>query len=173
LPDGVTVGALAVLNSAGSAIDVAAGLPWDSHPAWKLKRPDAADRRRLQDHLTALLNARNTTIGVVAVDSHLTKAECTKLAQAAQTGLARAVRPAHLMVDGDAIFALATGDEPLVVEAADPRFRAFDARPAELNRLFTAAADCFASACVDAICSARTIAGIPSYRDLCPSAFRH
>ena len=50
----------------------------------------------------------NTTIGVVAVDADLSKAECRRLAVAAQDGLARAVRPAHSMFDGDTVFAVAT-----------------------------------------------------------------
>jgi putative pantetheine hydrolase len=176
LDGAVTVAALAVVNSAGAVVDPDSGLPWERHPSWPLRRPDAADRRRLREHLAALAAARqseptNTTIGVVAVDTHLTKAECTKLAQAAQAGLARAARPSHLMVDGDTVFALATGDEPLLLEAADPAFRAPDARPALLNVLMAAAADCFAAACVDAVAAATGTAGIPAYRDLCPSAF--
>jgi L-aminopeptidase/D-esterase-like protein len=51
----------------------------------------------------------NTIIGVVATSSALTKAEATKVAQMAHDGLARAVRPAHTMLDGDTIFALSTG----------------------------------------------------------------
>jgi L-aminopeptidase/D-esterase-like protein len=173
--DGTVVAALAVVNSAGAVIDPGRGLPWETHTDISLRAPDAHDRRRLREHLAARLNAvnpMNTTIGVVAVDAHLTKAECTKLAQAAQAGLARAARPSALMVDGDSIFALATGVEPLVLEAADPRFRAPDARPAVLNRYLAAAADCFAAAVVDAVVSATSAADIPAYADLCPSAFR-
>lgn len=51
----------------------------------------------------------NTVIGVVAVNASLNKTEMTKVAQMAQDGIARAVRPAHTMLDGDAVFALATG----------------------------------------------------------------
>lgn len=51
----------------------------------------------------------NTVIGVIATDAKLTQAEATKVAQMAQDGLARAIRPAHTMLDGDTIFALATG----------------------------------------------------------------
>ena len=53
----------------------------------------------------------NTVIGVVATNAKLTKAEAAKVAQMAQDGLARAIRPAHTMLDGDTIFALATGDK--------------------------------------------------------------
>ncbi|MFN8564789.1 MAG: P1 family peptidase, partial [Anaerolineae bacterium] len=51
----------------------------------------------------------NTVIGVVATTARLTKVEANKVAQMAHDGLARAVRPAHTMFDGDTIFALATG----------------------------------------------------------------
>jgi len=51
----------------------------------------------------------NTVIGIVATNAGLTKAEATKVAQMAQDGVARTVRPAHTMLDGDAIFALSTG----------------------------------------------------------------
>ena len=51
----------------------------------------------------------NTVIGVVAVNADLSKVEATKMAQMAHDGLARAIRPAHTMLDGDTIFALATG----------------------------------------------------------------
>lgn len=53
----------------------------------------------------------NTVIGAVATNAKLTKAEATKVAQMAQDGLARTVRPAHTMLDGDTIFALATGEK--------------------------------------------------------------
>jgi L-aminopeptidase/D-esterase-like protein len=53
----------------------------------------------------------NTVIGVVATNARLTKPEATKVAQMAQDGIARTIRPAHTMLDGDAIFALATGQK--------------------------------------------------------------
>jgi L-aminopeptidase/D-esterase-like protein len=51
----------------------------------------------------------NTVIGAVATNAKLTKAQATKVAQMAQDGVARTIRPAHTMLDGDAIFALSTG----------------------------------------------------------------
>ena len=51
----------------------------------------------------------NTTIGIVATDAALTKAQCHRLAVAAHDGIARAVVPAHTPFDGDLLFALATG----------------------------------------------------------------
>lgn len=54
--------------------------------------------------------AQNTVIGVVATNARLTKEETNKVTQMAHDGLARAVRPAHTMYDGDTLFALATGE---------------------------------------------------------------
>ncbi|MGD8404409.1 MAG: P1 family peptidase [Anaerolineales bacterium] len=53
----------------------------------------------------------NTVIGVIATNAKLTKAEATKVAQMAQDGLARTIRPAHTMLDGDTFFTLATGEK--------------------------------------------------------------
>ena len=60
--------------------------------------------------MAALPSVSNTVIGVVATNAQLTKEETNKVAQMAQDGLARTIRPAHTMFDGDTIFALATGD---------------------------------------------------------------
>ena len=51
----------------------------------------------------------NTTIGVVAVDCKLTKEQMNRLADVSHDGLARAIRPVHTQMDGDTMFALATG----------------------------------------------------------------
>ena len=80
-----------------------------------LRPPAGADFR---DTLEFLCNraaadlpwpAAATVIGVVATNARLTKEQANQVAQMAQDGLARAVRPAHTMFDGDTIFALATG----------------------------------------------------------------
>jgi L-aminopeptidase/D-esterase-like protein len=171
-----TVGALAVVNAAGAVVEPATGLPW-VHDGTRLVRPDGRERRALADHLAALRAAvaaapLNTTIGVVATSAALTKAEAAKLAAVAHDGLARAVRPAHSMFDGDVVFALATGHDEL--PPGPPRFRDPASRPGVLNALLDAAAQCFAAACTDAVTSARAHpGGPPAYRDLCPSAFRN
>jgi len=61
------------------------------------------------DASTELLPGANTTIGVVATDAKLTKEQVNRIATVAQDGIARAVRPAHTMYDGDTIFCIATG----------------------------------------------------------------
>jgi L-aminopeptidase/D-esterase-like protein len=66
-------------------------------------------------NLMQLATKTNTGIGVVATNAALTKVEATKVAQMAQDGLARTIRPAHTMLDGDTIFALSTGNKKLDV----------------------------------------------------------
>ena len=138
------VGALAVVNAAGEVVDRGTGLPWlPSLGTTPVELPERAPE------------GLNTTIGVVAVDAALSKAECQRLAMAAQDGLARAVRPAHTMFDGDTVFALATGAVPL------PEPRAF-----ALDALCTAAADVFAESVVSGVREAHSVAGVKAFRDL-------
>jgi len=170
--DGITVGAIAVVNASGDTVDPETGMPW-APAGLGLRRPPALQRRALVD---AIEQARagppplNTTIGVVATSAQLTKAECARMASVAHDGLARAVRPAHGAFDGDTIFVLATGRDELPAEP--DRFRAVGTRGGQLNRLLDAAARCFATACADAVVSAHHHEnGPPAYRDLCPGAF--
>lgn len=157
----VIVGALAVANPNGSVIDAATGLPWESGGR-RPRRPTKSERAATAAALAATTSFDlNTTIGVVATSAALDKAETSKLASVAHDGLARAVRPAHSMTDGDSIFGLATGAHPL---SGEPRHLA-------LNLLLTAAADTFAAACTHAVTEATTIGTSPAYRDLCPSVF--
>ncbi|MGI5502477.1 P1 family peptidase [Lentzea sp. CA-135723] len=138
------IGALAVVNAAGEVVDRASGLPWQ--PSLGTTAVTLPERKP---------DGLNTTIGVVAVDADLTKAECRRIAMAAQDGLARAVRPAHSMFDGDTVFALATGAVPL----AEPRVFALDA-------LCAAAAEVFAEAVVSGAREATSLNGVTAFRDL-------
>jgi L-aminopeptidase/D-esterase-like protein len=93
---------------------------------------------------------------VVATDAVLTKAQAERLAVMAQTGLARAIYPVHTPLDGDILFAAATGHKPL----ADP-LRA-------LSALGTAAANTVARAVARAIYEASALpfaSAQPSWRD--------
>ncbi len=158
-----TVGALAAVNAAGEAVDLMTGRAYaadhgDFGVTWPSRPAELPSRR------TDL----NTTIGVVAVDAALSKAEARRLAVAAQDGLARAVRPAHTMFDGDTVFALATGARELP-EATGPFGAA--ARPVALDTLCSAAARVFARAMVHGLLAATTAGGVPAYRDVWPEAF--
>ncbi len=172
LPNGVIVSALAVVNAAGTVIDPESGLPW-MPGATRLRAPSAPDRRALRDHLASATPPLNTTIGVVATTAALSKAECNKFASVAHDGLARAIRPVHSMLDGDSIFAVATGRDDLgsLIDAS------LDGEPPQrtrvrwLNAVLEAGAECFAAACTNAIVGAAGNPDAPSYRDLCPSAF--
>jgi L-aminopeptidase/D-esterase-like protein len=163
----VIVGALAVVNAAGSVIDPATGMPWWSD-GLTLGRPTRAER-------TALAALRvppaplNTTLGVIATSATLRPAEVAKIASVGHDGMARAIRPVHSMFDGDTVFALATGHHELT--GGPGAFRDPASRPAQLNRILEAAADCLACACTDAVVSAHSLGGAPAYRDLAPSAF--
>jgi L-aminopeptidase/D-esterase-like protein len=159
-----TVGALAAVNAAGEAVDSSTGRPWafdhEVSGEWGGSWPDRPGVLPAGGPPTDL----NTTIGVVAVDADLTKAECRRLAVAAQDGLARAVRPAHSMFDGDTVFAVATREHPL----ADPEHGPM-ARAAALDGLCAAAAVVFARAIVHGLLSATPLAGLPAYRDIWPA----
>lgn len=196
LEDGHVVSALAVVNSVGSLINPDTCLPWHDS-ATRLRRPNASDRRALRDYLSTLAtpvaavdssqttssqttssqttssqtSSLHTTIGAVATNLRLSKSECTKFAAVAHDGLARAVRPAHLMNDGDTIFGLSVGPGDLVLSENEPIFSDPVGRPALLNKVLAAGADMFAQACTEAILRASSCGGMLSYRDLCPSAF--
>ncbi|HWE89200.1 MAG TPA: P1 family peptidase [Pseudonocardiaceae bacterium] len=162
LADGAVVGALVAANASGQAVDLATGRPFAAD-----LELDGEFGARWPDRPAPAIDTAgtpfNTTIGVVAVDAELSKAECRRIAMAAHDGLARAVRPAHLMTDGDTVFALALGRRPLLSDGADQRFRF-----AALDRLCAAAADAFARAMVHALLSATSLPDLPAYRDLWP-----
>jgi L-aminopeptidase/D-esterase-like protein len=169
LPSGVTVAALVAANPGGEVVDPARGTLWGAELGldgeFDLRAPAEAERERARElagEARGLL--ANTTIGIVATDAALTKAEAQKMAGIAHDGLARAIRPAHSYFDGDTIFAAATGAAEL---PAAPE------RPLLLNELFEAGARAFARAVVHAVLAAESVPGLPCYRELYPSAFDH
>ncbi|MGW0174628.1 P1 family peptidase [Rhodococcus sp. NPDC003322] len=170
---GATVAALVVANPVGSVFDPATGLPWGvaagDAAAWGLRVPDSAELAAAIE-LGGKGTVLNTTIGVVATDAPLSKAACRRVAVAGHDGLARAIRPAHSPLDGDTLFALSTGTHDLPAPAAEVP-AAFPPDLPVLDAVCTAAADVVSRSIVDAILSATTVAGIPSYRDQFPSAF--
>lgn len=170
--DAGVIAALMVVNSAGSVIDPQTALPWEAHRL-RLGTLSARHRRAVQAHLAAHAAQRearraqevdsvpfNTTLGVVAVSPSLSRSQCSVVASAAHDGLARAIRPAHTLVDGDTIFALSTGGDP--------------APDADLTPLLSAVADCVGLACMRAVLSAAAHerSEVPAYRDLAPSLVR-
>src|SRR6266540_619423 len=71
------------------------------------------------DRGAGLVPGANTTIGVVVTDARLNKEQVNRVAAIAHDGIARAVRPAHTMYDGDTMFCLATGDNPAAADAVE------------------------------------------------------
>ena len=151
LSDGLVVAAIVAVNAAGNVIDPVTGQ--------FIAGGRTEDGRRIAD-LRALLRGgtngkggaiENTTLGVVATNATLTKAQATKLAQMAHDGYARSIYPSHLMIDGDAIFALATGTR---------------GGTADVSRLGALAADAMSEAIVRAVRAAAGIPGYPATRDL-------
>ena len=102
--------ALIVCNAVGDVIDPATG-----EVIAGARTADGRDLLGTRDAVLQgelpqnLLAGTNTTIGVVATDAVLSKAQAQRLAQVSHDGLARAINPVHTMLDGDTLFALATG----------------------------------------------------------------
>ena len=151
LDSGLTVAALVAVNSVGDIIDPATGSV--------IAGVRTADGRSLAD-ARALLRAgganepdsgANTTIGVVATNATLTKAEATKVAQMAQDGLARTIYPAHTPGDGDTVFSLALGTF---------------SGTASVSTIGALAADVMAEAIIRAVRAATGIPGIPAAVDI-------
>jgi L-aminopeptidase/D-esterase-like protein len=171
LQSGVTVGAIVVVNSAGDVVDTTTGLPWqaDLIEEFGLTPPPAEQITALAE-LPPRSTALNTTIAVVGTDAALTKAACRRVAIAAHDGLARTIRPAHTPVDGDTVFALATGavEVPPLPDAP----AAMSPETALVTAVGAAAADCLARAVLVGVLAAESVAGIPTYRGIAPGAFK-
>ena len=108
LPNGGTVGALMVVNAVGNVVDPATGEIVAGARDEKTGRLVDIGSSRRQGR-GRKLPGTNTTIGVVATDAALTSAEANTVASMAHDGIARAIRPAHTLHDGDTLFALSTG----------------------------------------------------------------
>jgi L-aminopeptidase/D-esterase-like protein len=151
LGDGTIVAAIVAVNAVGDVIDPATG-----QVVAGVRTPDGrglADARRLlrSGEAGRPAIAGNTTLGVVATNATLTKAQATKIAQMAQDGFARTIVPAHTPGDGDTIFALGTGER-----TGEPN----------VSRIGAAAADVMSQAILRAIQLAEGIPGYPAARDL-------
>ncbi len=167
---GVTVGAIVAVNSAGNVADPRTGLPWMAeHIAELNMTPPPSDQIAAFAARDAELSPLNTTIAVVATDALMSPAACRRMAVAAHDGLARTIRPAHTPLDGDSVFALATG--AIEVEPASDTPAAMSPETALTTAVGAAAADCLARAVLVGVLAAEAVAGIPTYRDMLPGAF--
>ena len=116
-PDGITVGAVAAVNAAGSVI-VGSGpwfwaAPFEVNGEFGGRGLPAVFPPQALDPMTKGTVRENTTLVVVATDAILTKALAKRLAVMAQSGLSRAIYPVHSPLDGDVVFAVSTGRREL------------------------------------------------------------
>jgi L-aminopeptidase/D-esterase-like protein len=153
---GVIVGAIAAVNVFGDVIDpetgriIAGARVVQKGPIKVGKGPYFADTLCVMESLIGrtvlgFASRENTAIGIVATNAKMNKEQINKVAQMAQDGLARTVRPAHTMLDGDTVFALATGD-----------------KNADVNIVGAFGAEVFAQAVLRAVRTAESAAGLPS-----------
>jgi L-aminopeptidase/D-esterase-like protein len=135
ITDGTTVGALVAVNAVGHVVD-----PSDNRILAGPRLPDG----RFGDTVEMILGealppdeATHTTIGVVWTDAQLDKAGCGHVAGVAHDGLARTIRPAHTLHDGDTLFVLSLPQQ--------------DSLPVDLTRIGVAAAEVVAAAIMRAV----------------------
>jgi L-aminopeptidase/D-esterase-like protein len=154
--NGVKVGALFAVNAFGDVIDpvtsnILAGarviLPNKKYSIFvdTLAQMKTFAGKQLLD----FASIHNTVIGIVATNAQLSKEEINKVAQMAQDGIARTIRPAHTMFDGDTIFALSTGR-----------------KRGNVNVIGAYAAEMAAKAIVSSVNNAKSCLGLPSSSDI-------
>ncbi|MBM3179386.1 MAG: P1 family peptidase [Chloroflexi bacterium] len=152
---GVIVGAIVAVNAFGDVVDpktgeIVAGLRSGEIGPLRIGKKDlfadtlAMMKTPLGRGILGFASRGNTVIGVVATNAKLTKAQATKVAQMAQDGIARAIRPAHTMLDGDVIFALSTG-----------------AKKADVSTVGALAAEVMGQAILRAVKMAKAAGGLP------------
>jgi len=143
----ITIGAIVAVNAFGDVIDPESGEviagPRNIEQGGFFRTIDIM--KRIKESKSPI--PTNTTIGVVATDASLNKEQVNKVAQMAHDGLARAIRPAHTMVDGDAIFVLSTGK---------------GGEGEDVTIIGSIAAEVLATAIVRAVRQAEGLAGIPA-----------
>ena len=158
--DGHTVGALVAVNACGS-VNIGASrhfwaAPFEHNSEFGGHGFPAEVPAEALVPIAKGQPGENTTIAVVATDASLSKAQAKQLAVMAQDGLARAIYPAHTMLDGDTVFAAATGRRPLK-DAVN-----------ELTEMGAIAANVLARAIARGVYEARALpfpGALPSWRD--------
>ena len=138
--------ALVAVNALGDVIDPTSG---QLIAGVRDEEGFASTEEIMRASYTDNLEFTNTTIGVVATNARLNKAEATKLAQFSHQGLVRTIKPVHTQLDGDTIFAISQGDLEV-----------------DLNLLGLLAADAVSQAIIQAVKNAEGMDGIPGIGDL-------
>lgn len=149
--DGLVVGAIVAVNAAGSIVDPRTGRA--------VAGVRTSDGRGLEDPFTIVRRGvvqsapprEQTTIGVIATNARLTKAQALKVVEMAHDGLARAIVPSHTPSDGDTLFAMATGD--------------WSGNP-NVGTIGALAAEAVTDAILRAVRAARGLPGYPSASDI-------
>jgi L-aminopeptidase/D-esterase-like protein len=154
LPDGLVVAAIVAVNAVGDIVDPATGKVIAGVRTEDGK--SVADARKLLRSGVLMRrpqprSGENTTIGLVATNAKLSKAEVSRLALMGDDGFARAIHPSHTTGDGDTVFALATGRWEGEVN---------------ISMIGALAAEAMADAIVRAATQAESSNGIPSAREL-------
>jgi L-aminopeptidase/D-esterase-like protein len=159
LANGLIVGAIVAVNAVGDVIDPFTGAVVAGARDTSGKLADARTVLRTGAQTTTPRPGENTTIGVVATNAKLTKAQASRMALMADDGLARALFPSHTLGDGDTVFALATGSWN---------------GNADVSNVGALAADVMAEAIVRAAVMARRSGGLPAASDIgtVPARFR-
>jgi D-aminopeptidase len=157
---GITVGAVVAVNAVGSAT-IGDGPHFWAAPYERAREfgglglPSAFPASALDVRMKGAVR-ENTTIALVATDACLTKAEAKRVALSAHDGLARALRPGHTPLDGDTLFAAATGRNRLAMSVAT------------LTEIAMLASDTLARAIARAVYEASSLGfagALPSWRD--------
>ncbi|MCM2578220.1 P1 family peptidase [Streptomyces meridianus] len=167
LDDGTVVGALVVVNAAGSPVNpkncsllgAHLGIGGEFAGLRTPSRAECKDRPGPD-------RGRSTTIAIVATSASMENGAATRMAEVATGGLARAINPSNTYGDGDTVFAVATGTGPKLGN------NNFDDLAA-LNDIDAAAANALSRAVVHAMLSATSTPQFKSYCDTYPSACRH
>ncbi|HEX6819788.1 MAG TPA: P1 family peptidase [Ktedonobacterales bacterium] len=157
LATGQTVGVLVAVNALGDIYDETTG-----RIVAGARRPQGAgwlNQQANSEWSERPIPGANTTLAVVATDLPLGKAALARLAQMAQDGLARAIRPVHTPFDGDVVFALS-------LAAPDASPSAESDSPRALLAAGMLAAEILARAAVKAVRAATSLYGVPAVRDL-------
>jgi len=162
LDSGLTVAALVAVNSLGTVIDPATGLPWEIRQEVNGEHGGQGGKAVRLPPAPGAQAGQNTTIGIIATDAALTKSQAQKIAQMAHDGMARSIRPSHTMFDGDTIFCIATGKREL------PDTPGFFAAPKAqaLIDVGRAAADCMSRAIIRGVLEATSLGESIAFRDL-------
>jgi len=150
LSGGVLVQALAVVNAFGDVVDSSTGkIAAGARRTPRSRRFVNTAEEMFKGRIRKSFGATNTTLVAVMTNAALDKLQATKVAQMAQDGLARTIRPVHTQFDGDLVFALSLGR-----------------KRADLNTLGTAAAEVAARAIVRGVLTARGLGGVPAFCEL-------